>query len=212
MMNAKNLSTHWIRDLDTLRVISDPLRAQIFDLCVAQPRTVREMAGLLGLTPTRLYYHINLLERHGLIVVDETRTVGNLIEKRYRTVATALDIDSSLFNIETHQGKENMFGMVRSTLDSTRDDLLRSVEARAQALAQGAPAIPREVLLNHIVTRLSEERAAEFLGRFKQLMEEFNSADTPQTQPFAMTLAYYPVFYYPDEETGTHGETPTAQQ
>ena len=41
-----------------------------------------EYAGRLGLAPTRLYYHINLLEKHGLLVVDETRTVGNLIEKR----------------------------------------------------------------------------------------------------------------------------------
>ena len=48
---------------------------KIIELCAARPHTAREMAGRLGLAPTRLYYHINLLEKHGLLVVDETRTV-----------------------------------------------------------------------------------------------------------------------------------------
>ena len=200
-MNAKNISTHWISDLDTLRVISDPLRAQIFDLCTLQPRTVREIAGLLGLAPTRLYYHVNMLEKHGLIEVAETRTVGNLIEKSYRTVAGSLDIDRGLFSLDTLQGKQNMYGVVQSTLDMTRDDLLRSLEARANVLSAGAAPKSREVILNRSAVRLSDEKAAEFLARVQELLQQFDQADTPGEQPFAMTLAYYPVFYYPGEDS-----------
>jgi len=202
LMNAKTPHTHIIRDLDTLRVVSDPLRAQIFELCASQARTVREIAGLLGLAPTRLYYHFNLLEKHGLIEVAETRTIGNLIEKSYRSVAANLDFDRELLNFDTHQGKENAFGMVRSVLDSTRDDLLRSMEARAEALAQGAIPKSRQVELSRLTVHLSDERASDFLDRFKVLTQEFESADAPGGQAFALTLAFYPVFYFPDEESG----------
>lgn len=198
-MNTTEPSTYTIRDLDTLRVISDPLRTQIFDLCVTQPRTVREIAGLLNLAPTRLYYHINMLEKHGLIVVDETRQVGNLLEKRYRAVATKLDIENSLFTMETSQSKESMNTLVRSMLDSTRDDLLRSLDARATARLQGAEPKERELVLYHVGTKVSDERSAEFLQRLKALLSEFEATDMPGEQTYGLTVAYYPVFYYPGQ-------------
>lgn len=199
-MNVKNPpSTHKIQDLETLRVLSDPLRAQIIELCAVRPHTVREMAGRLGLAPTRLYYHINLLEKHGLLVVDETRMVGNLIEKTYRAVAVNLDVDSSLFNFQTAQGKESLYGLVTSALDSTRDDLLRSLQARSLALEQGAPPTPRPVMLKRVTARLSEARINEILKRLEALLEEFDQNDGPEDQAYNLTLAYYPVFYYPED-------------
>lgn len=192
-------STHKIQDLETLRVLSDPLRAQIIELCAARPHTAREMAGRLGLAPTRLYYHINLLEKHGLLVVDETRTVGNLIEKTYRAVAVNLDVDSSLFNFETAQGKESLYGLVTSALDSTRDDLLRSLQARSLALEQGAAPTPRPVVLKRVTARLSDARTAEMLARLEALLAEFDENDAADDQTYNLTLAYYPVFYYPED-------------
>lgn len=201
-MNDTPPSSYTIRDLETLRVLSDPLRTQIFDLCAMQPRTVREIAGRLNLAPTRLYYHINLLEKHGLILVDETRRVGNLIEKRYRAVAPTLEIDGNLFAIETHQGKENVTTLVRSTLDSARDDLLRSLEARSKARDQGATPKEHEVVLFRLHAYLNDERAAEFSQRLKSLVDDFSQADFPGEQTFGLAVAYYPVFYYPDDAAG----------
>jgi len=201
-MNVKSTpSAYKIQDLETLRLISDPLRAQILELCATEARTAREMAGRLGLAPTRLYYHINLLEKHGLLVVDETRTIGNLIEKTYRAVAVNLDVDSSLFNFETAQGKENLYGLVTSALDSTRDDLLRSLQARSQALEQGAAPTPRTVMLKRVTARLSEARINEILKRLEALLAEFDQNDGPEDQAYNLTLAYYPVFYYPEDAT-----------
>lgn len=199
-MNVKQTpSTHKIQDLETLRVISDPLRAQILELCATEARTVRDMASRLGLAPTRLYYHINLLEKHGLLVVDETRTVGNLIEKTYRAVAVNLDVDSSLFNFKTPQGKESLYGLVTSTLDSTRDDLLRSLQARSLALEQGAAPTPRAVMLKRVTARLSIARIDAMLARLEALLDEFDQNDAADDQAYNLTLAYYPVFYYPED-------------
>ena len=82
--------TFTISDLDTLRVVADPLRNQIVELLIMEPQTVKQIAERLGLAPSKLYYHIGLLEKHGIIEVAETRMVANLQEKDYRAVAHTL--------------------------------------------------------------------------------------------------------------------------
>ena len=91
-----NQTTHMIEDLATLQVIAEPLRAQIFEVLANDMLTVRQVSERLGLTPSRLYYHINLLEQHGLIQVVETRTVMNMIEKVYQAVAPNLEVADAL--------------------------------------------------------------------------------------------------------------------
>src|SRR5918912_4209068 len=84
-----------ITDLDRLRVIADPLRLRILETLI-EPRTVKQVAAALGLAPTKLYYHINLLERHGLIVVVDTRLVSGILEKRYQAAARCFRVDHAL--------------------------------------------------------------------------------------------------------------------
>ena len=55
-----------VKDLETMKVVTHPLRLQILEYLLAQPRTVKEIAEEIGTTPTKLYYHINLLEKHGM--------------------------------------------------------------------------------------------------------------------------------------------------
>ena len=67
-----------VTDLETIKIISDPLRVQILEHIgltseVGKLITVKEIAEALDIPPTKLYYHINLLEKHDLIRVAETR-------------------------------------------------------------------------------------------------------------------------------------------
>src|SRR5436189_2035227 len=83
-----------IKDLDTLKAISDPLRLQIVEHMLAGARTVKQLAQELNTTPTKLYYHINMLEQYGLIKVTGTRVVSGIIEKQYHVAAYSIDIES----------------------------------------------------------------------------------------------------------------------
>src|ERR687885_168224 len=87
---------HVIRDLETVRLISDPLRLQILEALRKEPRTVKQVAAQLDVPATNLYYHVRLLEQRGLIRVTDTRIVSGIIEKRYQTVAYRLSIDRRL--------------------------------------------------------------------------------------------------------------------
>ena len=59
--------TFIIEDRETLKVMADPLRSQILEIVIDSPHTIRQTAAKLGLSASKLYYHFNLLEKHGLV-------------------------------------------------------------------------------------------------------------------------------------------------
>jgi DNA-binding transcriptional ArsR family regulator len=194
-----------IKDLETLRVIADPLRPQILELLVHDAQTVKQVAEKLGLAPGKLYYHFSLLEKHGLIEVAETRQVANMIEKLYRATASEIDLEPSLLSFSTDQGKESIHTLLTSALDSTREDLQRSLQARAYNLERGAKPRPRKAFVKRGLSRIPDELADEFSERLLALIDEFESLDDPPRaegealQSYALTVAFYPSYFYQDE-------------
>src|ERR1043166_3085439 len=87
-----------ISDLETLKVVTDPLRLNIVNLLRGGPRTAKELATMLHLSQTKLYYHIGLLEQHGFIRVVGTRLVSGILEKQYQATAYKLSVDRRLFS------------------------------------------------------------------------------------------------------------------
>lgn len=191
-----------INDLEALKVIADPLRTQIMEILQLEPLTVKQIADKLGLTPSKLYYHINMLEKHNFIQVIETRMVANLQEKIYQATGGNLRIDHDLLNFTTVAGKENINQLLISTLDATREDVLRTLQARAYELDQGLPENPRVVLFNRYLSHIPESRADEFRDRLRELMQEFAEAhqdtqpDTANPATYAMMIGFYPSYYF----------------
>jgi DNA-binding transcriptional ArsR family regulator len=216
MDKSKTTNKFIISDLETLRVIADPLRAQIMELLVHQELTIRQIADKLGLTPGKLYYHANQLEKHGLICVTETRQVANMLEKVYKATAPNLDVDPSLLNFTTDQGKESINTLLTSMLDYTKEDLQRSLQARAFNLDRGASPQPRQAIINRLINRMTSEQADRFAERVMELLKEFDEADAGENsaiaglQPYALTIAYYPSFFF--EEIEENPKEPGEQQ
>jgi predicted transcriptional regulator len=200
MGHNKREGVFTINDLETLKVVADPVRNQIMEVLEKKPQNVKEVAEKLGLAPSKLYYHFNMLEKVGLIKVMETRQIANLIEKYYQTTSSFIDIDPNLLNFSTTEGKENLYTMVTSTIDTTREDLLRSLQARSLQIEQGAEGKLRSVTLSRYISNMSDEKANEFHKRMQELLEEFIDTDTkdPDQQTFALTIALYPSFYFRD--------------
>jgi len=188
-----------VADLETLRAIADPLRVQIMELLEGQSLTVKQVAEKLGLAPSKLYYHFGALEKLGMIEVAETRMVANMLEKTYRSAADILDVDPALFKFNKDGDNEPINILLSSTIDATREDLLRSMQARQFQLDQGAEETPRRVIVNRVVSSVSEKRIEEFQERLLKLIQEFEAEDKtskPADQPYALTVAFYPSFYF----------------
>jgi len=201
---------HIVEDLETLRVLADPLRNQIYALLIPASANVRQIADRLGVAPSRLYYHINLLEKHGLIHVVETRMVANMVEKVYRAAAYKIDLAPDLLHFDSGSNREAMTEILTSSIDATREDLLRSVNARMFDVEQGgAPERKRNVMVSRTTARIPDQYADAFRERLIALVEEFIGQDAPARQPaegdqnYALLVAFYPSFYYAGPEDKT---------
>jgi DNA-binding transcriptional ArsR family regulator len=197
----KPAAIHIIKELEAAKAISDPLRLQIIEVLLHSPLTVNQIAGKLGLAASKLYYHVNTLEKHGLIQVVDTTIHGNIIEKHYWVTAYDYRLDHEIynFNVQEMEGKENIISMTLATLDTTREDFVRSIEARAFNLEHGADPHPRNVINSREVVRVSDEKMGEFQTRLHALIKEFEEMDDivgEDAHPWAFTVFLYPTFYY----------------
>ncbi|HEX6776742.1 MAG TPA: helix-turn-helix domain-containing protein [Ktedonobacterales bacterium] len=196
-----------IQDLETLKVAADPLRLEILNFLRGEPRTVKEMAKALHLPQTKLYYHIGLLEEHGLIRVTGTRLVSGILEKQYQATAYKLTVDRALFwmtpaESEDYQGLEVFLSAV---LDYTHSDIMRSVRAGLITLGKDVP--PERMLdIGRVWFRLTSEQVQSFQQRIEALFMEYGalSQNTPaeDTQLYEFLMAFYPTL----EHSPTAGE------
>ncbi len=163
-----------INDPETLRLIADPLRLRMLELLRQQPRTVTELANLLNVPRTKLYYHVKLLEEHELITVDATRIVSGIAERHYRVTAYRLSVDKAMLGsgpaepaslgtylsvmfdeVATEIQRAALAGLI--DLDQTREDALK----------------PRRLVIGRRWLRLTESDLAAFAERYSALQAEF---------------------------------------
>ena len=194
-----------VKDLETLKILADPLRNQILEMLAPGKLTVNQIAEKLGLTPSKLYYHINLLEKHGLIQEVDSIIKANIIEKVYWITAYECKMDENLCNFSTPIGQQSTMTSMVAPIDTTREDILRSLEARATALEQGAEPHPRDVIVRREVQNMSDDIADQFADRLNAILEDFKKYEGDEsdqdTHTRALTIAFYPSFYYFPNET-----------
>jgi DNA-binding transcriptional ArsR family regulator len=181
-----------VRDLEALRVISDPARVRLVAVFSEGPRSVKEAASILGVAPSKLYYHVDLLERHGFIVVDSTRVVSGITEKRYRAVSRDIRVDRKLLAIE-HPG-EMLDALLGAVLDATRTEAERSVRSGALAIEEDAPS-PRSGLFSRAQVRLTPQQATQMREDLDRLIAhaQANVPPSDDVVQYDLTIAYFPL-------------------
>ncbi len=195
-----------IRDLETLRVLTDPLRMRILAALDEQPRTVKEVARMLDMPPTRLYYHFNLLEKHGIIRVVETRVVSGIIEKKYRVTARNFNVDRALFAPTAKTAPEGWSLVLTGLVDRLRENVLTLIETGVAGRAVQAQDENGPIMhMSSSLARLTPAQAREFYARLKALMDEFRSQTEGEegAEEYVLFLAFYPLPRQKDDTSST---------
>ncbi len=186
---------HTITTLEALKVFSDPLRQQIIEALLDGPKTVKQVAGDLDLAPTKLYYHVNLLEEHNLIQVTETRIVSGIIEKHYIAAAREYLIERTLLIPGQNTNGEGLKIAFDAMIDPIRADLRRSFEQGLIDTSEDAPQ-HRRFRMWRAMSQLTPEQAEVFYARLTALVDEFNAAkdEDPgvEKQAYGLLLSVYP--------------------
>lgn len=183
-----------IRDLDTLKAITHPLRLQLLKT-IKEPKTVKEVSAVLDILPTKLYYHINLLEKHGIIRVVETNIVSGIIEKTYQVTASRYQVDENLL-LDSEMSDENLDKLLGAILDSTKEEIKNSF--RAGLIDWTSPDKPNKGGMARVHLHFTEKEATEFYGKLQSLIEEYSeicegNEDDPDIPAYGLAVAFYPV-------------------
>lgn len=191
---------HVIRDTATLRIIADPLRLRMLEMLRHQARTVTELADLIGVPRTKLYYHIKLLEAHELITVDTTRVVSGITERYYRARAYRLSVDKAMLGRDPN-------AQLGTYLSVMFDEATTAIQRAAQAglidldLTHEDSFKPRRLVIGRRWLRLTESDLAAFAERYSALQAEFadravfsDEADhEPEGDLYEWFVSFYPV-------------------
>ncbi|MFF0044428.1 ArsR/SmtB family transcription factor [Streptomyces mirabilis] len=147
------------------KALADPLRIRLLEALWEMPRSARELADHVDLPPDRLYYHLNHLERAGLIEIAEYRPLARgKVERVYTPAVTEPPSDAA--------NPEEMAEFLGSMLDATRAD----INAACRSKQAGGR---REVDLHRGALRLTDKALAELRGHIERLATQFGDRDAP---------------------------------
>jgi len=136
-----------MKSLEQVRILAHPLRLKLLEHFAGCPMTTHQVAAKLNVPATRLYHHVNALERVGLIRLKETRPVRGTIEKYYEAVARKMLVGANVFGEE----KGGLSDVLAAVLEEARRDLEAALERKdttpdtlkpvaLRAIVHGSPA------------------------------------------------------------------------
>ncbi len=174
-----------IQDLGQLKALADPLRVRILEALVERPRTTKQVADRLGEKPTKLYHHVEALDKVGLIELHSTRPNRGTLEKYFRAVARSFRADPELFSSDP----------VASGWASMGAELLHrgAEEIRALDGVDLAGRQPMLVQLKATTTQVRIERLQEQIQSLLDGLANEAEKDEGETVEYQMILAFYPV-------------------
>lgn len=179
----------WLRDVETIKVFADPLRLKIIRL-MAEPTTVKAIADTLAIPAAKLYYHVNLLHKHGLIQVVDQNLESGIVEKVYQVTARQFKLVNPLL-----AGA----GFPPEAADAIFADMLQSAgEGLQRALAARDPSEatpPRHPFFSQKVLRLTNEQLTLVHSRIDALIKEVTALAqdnaTAADPLYELTVVFY---------------------
>jgi DNA-binding transcriptional ArsR family regulator len=173
-------------NLDQLRALAHPLRLRMMELFAEGPRTTKQVAQQLGEPPTKLYHHVNALERAGLLKLSKTRQNRGAIEKWY---AASRSLISGRQLSRSRPMQQAISGLATVALEQAR----REVELALRTAPGGRPLVVR-VMVNG-----NEHRIADIRKRLLQVLTELRDPRSEKkrlgerdAKRWTLTVAFVP--------------------
>lgn len=121
------MKTYRIVQARQKEVLASSVRQNLLDtLCAARVASVRELARELGMRVTALYYHLQLLERAGLVIRRGTRRGRARHEAVYAARATHIALD---YGLDSESGRGAAVRLGRTLLRAAARDFAVGVRS-----------------------------------------------------------------------------------
>ena len=202
--NNKILERLTIDDLETLKVLSEPTRMEIMRITSTENKrgnycTVKHLAKTMGVSATKLYYHIKLLEDNNLLVVGDTRIVSGIIEKHYHVIAWNITLSKDTLSLQDEFQDESL-GKVLSSIEQIVGSGVNNVRTSLQTLNQenllakkeGRPLreqVAMQISQDHLL--LSADQAISFEEQLVKMINDFEVLSDENLKSEKTDLTWY---------------------
>lgn len=108
---------HILNTLEEINIVSDPIRLKIIMTLGATPKTAQDLSDALGVSRSKIHYHLKILEQNGIIEVVDTELINGITQKYFLPVAKAFIPNSEIFN-KNLEGKQFTFKIPKKNYES----------------------------------------------------------------------------------------------
>ncbi|HXI04616.1 MAG TPA: helix-turn-helix domain-containing protein [Candidatus Saccharimonadales bacterium] len=191
-------AVHTLTSLEQMKTIADPLRIRLLESFMLE-RTTKQVADLLGERPTKLYHHVDALEKVGLIRLARTRQNRGTVEKYYQAVARSFRAAPRLFGSDkSGEKKQAMRSMLSTIFDGTSSEMQRLLTTKC-----GPKDFKETGLLSYVELRASDEKIRQFREELEKLVTRHGvpgkrPASTDKRR-YRLTIAFFPLDRFSDK-------------
>lgn len=174
----------YLEEIEQAETLLKPQRIEVLRH-LAEPATCTEVAGRLGQTPQRVYYHVKKLAEAGLVELVSERKVRGVHEGIYQASARAYWLSPRLVGRLglTRRGDELNLGYLLDLMEEVQEDIA--------ALDRTRPELPSVGVSG--VIHLPTERRQEFLAELQTVLQDlFGRYGGTEGDAFKLVVACYP--------------------
>ena len=179
------------RSVAELRALAHPLRLRLIE-CFATPHTAMQVAELIGEPPTRLYHHVNILERAGILSLKKTRQVRGTTEKYYQVTRKQFGMTRG-----RPASRPALSSLTATVFEEARNELMAAIAVKGPFTPDNAPMALR-MLLGVPPSRQKKIRRI-IISAIKQIRRELKDCDEAAPR-WALTLGFAPTLTKAESE------------
>lgn len=177
------------RATQELRALAHPLRLRLLEEFAGQARTTMQVAVAMGEPPTRLYHHVNALERAGILKLARTRQVRGTTEKYYEVAKKTFGAAAG--SRITGRMRGPLKNVAHMMFEEARDDLFAAI-ADPSKITPGTEPVALRMLLTTSPAQLAEVRK-KLMALLHSVRKECKRQPPPaDTLRWALTVSFAP--------------------
>lgn len=96
------------------------------------PKNAQDLSDALGVSRSKIHYHLKILEQNGIIEVVDTELINGITQKYFLPVAKAFIPNSEIFNKNLEE-KQFSFQIPSTSYDSFEKELNKLIDKYAKA-------------------------------------------------------------------------------
>jgi DNA-binding transcriptional ArsR family regulator len=175
-----------IQSLHALRAVADTQRHRILFMLIEEPLTPAAIAQRLNIARTRVYYHLDILKKHGFIAVVEERPVVAVVERTYRALARTFKVDRRMLSATTPESAID--DAQAALLEQAAEDLRATPHTGSSSAADGRA----EILVARAFMRLSPADAVAMRDELSATHAKYQARTASDGDDYEYVAAFFP--------------------